>query len=136
MPDGSSQLEMLGYRVEPLSIELQEQIVRRCKSRHDAMRKCYEASGLTPQQLGARLALSEGQVSKILGGSKFLDPELYFNLFDVCGNEIPLRYDALHRGYELRPILNDAEAKIASLEKALSEERQLTRRLSDMLIGR
>lgn len=44
-------------------------------------------------------------------------------LMDLCGNEIPLRWDALKRRYELRPLRSDLERRVAELEEQLAQER-------------
>jgi hypothetical protein len=62
-----------------------------------------------------------------------MDPDLLFSLMDLCGNDVPLRYDALMRGYELIRVKSGLEERIAGLEKELAEERRVIQRLGAML---
>lgn len=135
MSDDSPQLELIASRAEPISIELQEEVARRCRSRHDAIVKTYEYSQLSPQQVYGPLGWSQGHWSKVFGGSKSLPQEDYHNFQRICGNWILLRYDALKAEHEIRPIKTDAEARIANLERDNAEKDRLIKALGEMLRG-
>lgn len=135
MSDDSPQLELISTRAEPVSIELQEEVARRCRSRHDAIVKTYEYSQLSPQQVYGPLGWSQGQWSKVYGGSKSLPQEDYHNFQRICGNWILLRYDALKADHEIRPIRTDAEAEILRLKGELAEQGPLIKALGEMLRG-
>ena len=45
---------------------------------------------------------------------------------DLCGNEVPLTWLALNRGYELKPLESETERKLRETEARLAEkEREL-----------
>jgi hypothetical protein len=132
----SQQLELIAAaKAEPISVALQDEIARRCRSRHDAILKTYEASQLSPCQVYGPLGWSQGQFAKIYGGSKFLPQEDYHNFQRLCGNWILLRYDALQAEHEIKPVVSDAEARIKRLEAELADRDRAIKLLGDMLRG-
>jgi hypothetical protein len=129
------QLEMLGKPGVTVPDDYQQQTAIKCKGRHHALLKCVEISDLTPKQIYSPLGIEQSQWSRIIAGTAFLNPDLKFQLMDVCGNDVPLRYDAFMRGYELTRIKTSLEAEVAQLRAELEDERRVTRRLGEMLRG-
>lgn len=126
---------MLGRPGVKVPDDYQQQTALKCKSRHHALLKCAEISDLQAKQIYAPLGIEQSQWSRIVAGTAFLNPDLKFQLMDVCGNDVPLRYDAWRRGYELVRIKSGLEERIAALEIQLTEERRLNARLGEMLRG-
>lgn len=134
MSGDDGQLELLNAgRVQPMSVELQEEIVRRCRDRLDALWKSYEVSGLAPKQVFEPLGINQATFSKIQHGNAFLDPQKQFAWMDLVGNEIPLRFDAFRRGYELVPVKTSLEAENERLRGELAEQGRVMARLVEML---
>ena len=131
-------MEMLMRPAVTLSVEAQEEIARKCKSKHDAVVKCFMASGLEPKEVYMPLKKSQTWFSKLTGGDAYFDPtnDLEQRYMEVCGNEIPLRYDAWKSGYELKPLISGLEAELAAeREKRLEAERR-ARYLEELVMGR
>src|SRR5690606_5708782 len=121
MTSNGEQLELIGTKAEPISVELQDEIARRCRTRHAAIVETWKASGLEAKQVYGPLGVDQGQFSKIINGQKYLPPEMYHDYQRLCGNWILLRYDALHASFELKALETDAEARIKQLESELAD---------------
>lgn len=129
MPDDSPQLEMLGNRAAQVSVDVQEELARGCRSRHHALVKCYEVSNLTPKQVYGPLGLTQSTFSRIISGDAFLPHNMKGDFMELCGNLIPIRYDVWTADHEMKPIQTGLEARVAQLEGDLAFERQLNKRL-------
>lgn len=127
------QLELLGKQRATVPDSYQQETALKCKSRQHAIRKCVEISNLEAKEIYGPLGIDQAQWSRIWSGSAFLHPDLKFQLMEVCGNDVPLRYDALMRGYELTRIKSSLEAEVAKLRAELEDERRVVRRLGEML---
>lgn len=132
----AEQLELIAAKAEPTSVELQEEVARRCRTRQEAIRKTYEYSQLSPQQVYSTLGWSQGQFSKVIAGHKSLPNEDYHRYQTLCGNWILLRYDAWMAKHEIRPIKTDAEARIKELEAELADRDRAITLLGDLLRGK
>ena len=136
MPDDSPQLEMLGNRAAQVSVEVQEELARGCRSRHHALVKCYEVSNLTPKQVYGPLGLTQSTFSRIISGDAFLPHNMKGEFMDLCGNLIPIRYDVWKADHEMRPVQSTLEKQLETTRKELAQERLLNRRLVEMYRGR
>jgi hypothetical protein len=115
------QLNLIGKQRVAIPVEYQEQTVRKCKSRSQALRKCVEISDLEPKEIYGRLGIDQGQWSRIWAGTAFLNPDLKFALMELCGNHVPLRYDAFVCDFELTPIRTGLEQRVVDLETENAE---------------
>ena len=129
------QLEMLGHQASTYSADVEEEMARSCKSRQHALRKCFEASNLEHKQVYCALGIDQGQFSRILGGSAHLDPNLLHDFMRVCGNLIPLRYDAFKLGFELKPVRTGLEERVAALEEENRDLRRAAQLVAELLRG-
>jgi hypothetical protein len=129
------QLEMLRGQPVALSVAAQEEIARKCKDRHDAMIKCFLHSGLDPKEVYVPLRMSQTQFSLFLNRKAYIPHDRERDFVGLCGNEIPLRFDAWKSNHQLVPIQTGLEAENASLKAELAEERKLVARLAQMLRG-
>jgi hypothetical protein len=128
------QLELIGRQRVVIPDDYQHQTAQKCKSRSHALRKCVELANFeTAKEVYGPLGIDQAQWSRIWAGTAYMDPDLLFSLMDLCGNDVPLRYDALMRGYELIRVKSGLEERIAGLEKELAEERRVIQRLGAML---
>lgn len=82
-----------------------------------SIRLCISSSGLNDNQVAMELEIQEAQFSRILKGQAHFPPNKLEELMDVCGNEVPLRWLAMHRGYGLNKLKS-------RLESELEEEKQ------------
>jgi hypothetical protein len=129
------QLELIGKQRVTVPDAYQQETALKCKSRSHALRKCVELSDLEPKEIYGPLGIDQAQWSRIWAGTAFLNPDLLFPLMDLCGNDVPVRYDAIMRGYELIRIKNDLEAQLEQAKQELEDERRVNRRLVSMLRG-
>lgn len=128
------QLELIGKQRVVVPDDYQQQTALKCRSRSHALRKCVEIANFDlPKEVYMPLGIDQGQWSRIWAGTAYMDPDLLFPLMDLCGNDVPLRYDAIQRGYDLVRVKSDLEAKVAKLEQELADERRLTLRLASAL---
>ncbi len=111
-------------RATVLTVETQEEIVRGLRSRKQALKRCFDESNLDAKEVYSRLGVDQSQFSKILAGKAFPDPDHYFEIMEICGNEIPARYDAYHLGCELKPLLSSVEEENADLRRQLAEQQR------------
>lgn len=126
---------MLGKPGVTVPDDYQQLTALKCRSRHHALLKCVEISDLTSKQIYSPLGIEQSQWSRIIAGTAFLNPDLKFQLMEVCGNDVPLRYDAFMRGYELIRVKSDLEAENHRLRQELEDERRVVRRLGEMIRG-
>lgn len=136
MPENDPQLEMLGNRGSTVSVDVQEELARGCRSRHHALVKCFEVSNLTAKQVYGPLDIDQAVFSRILSGNAFLDPNKKLEFMRICGNIIPVRYDALCVDHELKPIQSTLQQQLEETRQELHEERRVNRRLVEMLRGK
>jgi hypothetical protein len=101
MNAAAEQLELIGKQPVVIPDSYQQETALKCRSRAHAIRKCVEISNLEAKEIYGPLGIDQAQWSRIWSGGAFLNPDLKFPLMDVCGNDVPLRYDAAMRGYEL-----------------------------------
>jgi plasmid maintenance system antidote protein VapI len=104
---------------------------------------CAKAAGLAPKQVLADLKLDKAQWSRWVSGQEgILWPKLV-QLMDLAGNDAPLLWMLLARGYDLSSLrkleseteheLRKAKERINQLENERVVERRL---LSEVLAGR
>jgi hypothetical protein len=128
------QLPLLDRYRDPIPDDYQQATAVKCKSRTHALRKCVEISSVeNHKEIYARLGIDQAQWSRIWAGTAFLNPDLKFQLMELCGNDVPLRYDAWVRGYELLRVKSNLEAENAKLRQELEDERRVVLRLGAML---
>lgn len=115
------QLPLLGQETHvPQSVSVD--VIAAQKDQVSANRLCFQASGKEDKQVYMALGIDKGQWSRIIdGGSAHFPPNLYQQFMTICGNEIPLIYMALKRGYGLVQLRDAKDRKIAELEAKNAE---------------
>lgn len=84
--------------------------------------KCIEESGLQDKSICIELDIDPGVLSRARTGQAHFPPDKIDVLMDLCGNEIPLRWQLLKRGYGMVKLKSRLEAE-------LDAERQRTANL-------
>lgn len=108
--------------------EITDEVVGRCQSMKAAIKLCVEVSGLCVKEIAFQLDREEKWVSRVLADNpddnRHFPPDLLGKLMDVCGNEIPLRWLALSRGYGLHKLKSRLEEENETLQRQLEEEQR------------
>jgi hypothetical protein len=118
------QLNLIGKQRVVIPEDYQEATARKCKSRSHALRKCVEIADLEAKEIYGPLGLEQSSWSRIWAGNAYLNPDLYFNVMELCANHVPLRYDAWICGFELKPIRSGIEQRVVDLETENAELRR------------
>lgn len=107
-----SQLELLekSRRSEPGDVS--DDVIIRLPNMLAAIKLCVQVSGFEDKQVCDALSLDAAQWSRIKAGTANFPTNKLGDLMDYCGNEIPLRWSALVRGYELKRRLSAIEAEL------------------------
>lgn len=99
-------------------------LVAQCSNYREAVALCIEFGRFTQSQVASRLGIAEGTFSMILrrGGSekrrRYLDPDLFEAIEDICGNRAVTQYfDLQSRGQLNRQNKDD---RIAALRRELA----------------
>jgi hypothetical protein len=82
-----------------------------------------KVAGLDDQQVCAALQIDPGQWSRVKSSQANFPTNKYVEFMNVCGNEIPLRWLAIRRGYELRRLLSSVEEELQRTKAELAEEK-------------
>lgn len=92
-------------------------LLRRCKSRLDAIRLCVQLSNLSHESLCERLGIDKGHWSRIMQGRANFPDAKSIDLMYLCGNYAPMQFEAWKCGFELHK--SEREKRIAELETEL-----------------
>lgn len=107
--------------------EISDALILNCKTLRQALRLCIEVSGHELKDIAFQLNLLENHLSRMLSDNpedkRHFPPDLISTLMDVCRNEIPLRWQALRRGYGLHRLRSAVELENEFL-KAEIEQRE------------
>jgi hypothetical protein len=82
-----------------------------------AVNLCINASGLDDKAIYMSLKIDPGHWTRIRHGTAHFPLDKINTLQDLCGNEIPLRWQNLNRGYRAVPIEDAKDARIKLLEQ-------------------
>lgn len=130
-----NQLEMLGNPGTKIPDDYQRATALKCRSSHHALLKCVEISDLTAKQIYSPLGIEQSQWSRIVAGTAYLNHDLRSPLMELCGNDVPLLYEGIQRGYELTRVKTDLEARLQQAEADLADKDRVIRYLGEMLRG-
>lgn len=114
-----------------------EQIARR-PNLLAAINLCIDESGLADDEIRLALAIDAGHWSNIRKGKAgvHFPTNKLDDLMTLCGNEIPLEWQAMRRGKGLHLLETEAERRIRALTSQLAEEQAKTRTLQEAISGR
>ena len=82
-----------------------------------AVNLCINASGLDDKAIYLPLKIDAGHWTRIRHGNAHFPLDKIEALQELCGNEIPLRWQNLRRGYRTVPIEDAKDARIRTLEQ-------------------
>ena len=105
--------------------EISESMITRCKDLRAAIRLCIEVSGIAPKEVAFALGIDSGHLSRMVNTSddpRHFPPERLNELMNICCNEIPLRWQALNRGYGLYRLKTELEMENEKLRRELEEK--------------
>jgi hypothetical protein len=97
-----------------------------------AIKLCIQASGLEEKEVCSALDIDSGHFARMMSGQAYFPNNKEHALMDLCGNEIPLEWDALRRNKELKPLRSDLEQRLEDVlreNEELRKERDITIRL-------
>jgi hypothetical protein len=117
-------------------MDVSTDLVVKQPSFHAAIVLCVQLSGLEEKEVYLSLSIDAGHWTRIMKGEAHFPTNKLNALCDLCGNEAPLQWWAHSRGYGLVVLKSEAERRAETAEKALREERDKVRWLTDMLQGR
>lgn len=123
--DALTQLE-LPIAPRCIQVRIAAEIIAAQPTKLAAIKLCIQASGLNDKTIGAALDIDSGHMARMLNGQAGFPNNKEHALMDLCGNEIPLEWDAMKRGKELKPLLSTVEQQLQAERAArLEAERQL-----------
>lgn len=106
---------------------INDETILKCRDFKDAVRFCIEVCSKERKEVAYELGMEESHLSRVLSNNpeerRHFPTDKFFKLMDICGNEIPLRWLALKRGYGLRKLRSVLEEEVEKLRKELAEKR-------------
>lgn len=117
-------------------IEVDQRVVFARPSLSEAIALCVQVSGLEEKEVYLSLEIDAGHWTRIMKGDAHFPVNKLNNLMDLCGNEAPLMWLANSRGYGLVVLKTEAERRAELAERALREERDKVRFLTELLQGK
>ena len=126
--------QQLDLRVigSPVDVDLAE--IRRQPNWASVLSLCANKSGLQDKLIAADIGVDNATWSRVKSGQNALSGDQLDKLMDRCGNEAPLFWLLLRRGYDprsLRRIESDIERENRQLRERLQsveQEREIERR--------
>lgn len=108
--------------------EIQDATIAKCKDLRAALRLCIEISGLERKDVAFQIGILDNHLSRMLAenseDNRHFPTEKIAFLMDICGNEIPLRWMAMSRGYGLYRLRTALEIENEKLKTELDRERR------------
>lgn len=102
-------------------LEVSAEVIAGIPSLRAAQKAAFLYSGRPLKAIASDLGIAEDRLSRMLNDSPtplHMSPELYLPYMDVCGNEVPLIWLNMKRGY---PTPRSVEALLAELERVKRE---------------
>lgn len=112
------------------------ELIVRQKTLCDAIALCKQMSGLQEKEIYLALDIDPSHWTRIMKGDAHFPTDKLNQFMDLCGNETPLMWLAHSRGYGLVVLKSESERRAEEAEKALAEEREKTRMLTEILKGK
>jgi hypothetical protein len=115
------QLELpLSKRAKPVPIP--DSVIAAQPSKIAAIKLCISSSGLDDKEIAGVLEIDSGHWSRMMSNAAYFPNNKEQALMDLCGNDIPLRWDAFRRGYELKPLRSELERENEELRTLLAQK--------------
>lgn len=120
-------MEQGTLRLETKHQDVSDTAILRCKDLRGAIRLCIETSGLQVKEIAFELNINKDHLSRMVNTSddpRHFPPERLNDLMTTCGNEIPLRWLAMSRGYGLYRLKTELELENERLRLELEEKQR------------
>jgi hypothetical protein len=130
-----AQLELLPNRA-PVQEAVADEVVRKQPNMSAAINLSLSAAGLEPKEAYMPLDIDKGVWSRIMNGQAHFPHEKFTTLEDITGNDIPLRWLALRKNREIKPMKSALEERVATLETENLELRKENDLLRGLITGR
>lgn len=103
-----------------------EMIMARCKSLTGAIDYCIEVSPYERQEVAFRMKIDSGHLNRMLNPNDNMNfpPDRIDELMEICGNLIPLRFQALKRRHGIHRLRSSVEEENEVLRAMLREKEQ------------
>lgn len=106
--------------------QIADEVVGRCRTMKSAIKLCVEVSGLCIKEISHQMQCEEKWLSRVLADNpedtRHFPPDRLYELMDICGNEVPLRWLALKRGYGLHKLRSQLEIENEELQRQVKEK--------------
>ena len=127
------------FSFRPSREEIPDDVLARCDSLKSALKMCIGISGMQVKEVAFNLGLDDKHLTRMLSENpndqRHFPPDLIDKLQDCCGNEIPLRWQALRRGYGLHRLKSALEKENELLQKQLAEQQMKLSTIQEFLKG-
>ena len=97
------------------------QLVESCRDELMAVNRCIDLSGLSNETICERLGIDPGHFSRVRRGRAHFPSKKRLLLMQLCGNLLPLQFEALKLSFTLHPV--SQEEIIRRLERENAELR-------------
>lgn len=113
LPD---QMEML-LAATPRRAEIPDEVVAAQPNLTAAINLCISASGLEDKEIYIPLKIDKGHWTRIRQGNAHFPVDQMEALMLLCGNDVPLRWIARRRGFDLKAREDHKDKKLRELEQ-------------------
>jgi hypothetical protein len=130
-----AQLELLPNR-PPVQERVPDEVVRKQPNMSAAINLSLSAAGLEPKEAYMPLDVDKGVWSRIMSGQAHFPHEKFTTLEDITGNDIPLRWLALRKNREVKPMKSALEEMVTDLQTRNAELTKENDLLRGLITGR
>lgn len=118
---------------EPDVEDVSDAVLLKKKDFLSAICLCMDISGLLDDHIASVLEIQPAQFSKCRSGVGHFPPNKLMALMDVCKNDVPLRWLAIHRGKEVKPMVTTLEEENIELKKQNEKLEQRIETITDFV---
>jgi len=112
------------------------ELVRTQKTFEAALALACQASGLEPKEIAYASDIDCGHFSRMLSGGAHFPLNKISEFCEIVGNTVLPEWIAYQIGHGIVLLKSEAERRAENAEKALADEREKVRLLTDVLKGR
>lgn len=110
--------------VRPVVESLTDEQVAALPTLTAACFRCIDTSGLQDKVICLQLDIDAPVLSRARSGAANFPPDKIDDLMNLCGNEIPLRWQNLRRGYGMVRLKSAVEMENEKLRAELADQRK------------
>lgn len=96
--------------------EVSDAVIAGKATLHEAIVLCAHMAPVDSKVIAIELEIDPGQWSRIMSGQAHFPPNKLDMFMDICGNEVPLRWLAMKRGYGLVRLQSEVERENEQLQ--------------------